>query len=87
MVHRRIRKKIPIPVEPIPEWRKKLKSYTAQIGSVGAVLYGVFEVLQQGLFAVPRHLLEKIPYGSKIALSIWASVMLVKLFRLKRKEK
>ena len=74
-----------IPVEPVPEWKARLKRLSVHVGSGSAIIFGVVEVLQSGVIALPRHLLECIPYGSAIALGLWASVLLVKMFRMKRK--
>ena len=74
-----------IPVEPVPEWKARLKRLSVHIGSGGAIIFGVVEVLQTVVVSLPRHLLDRIPYGSAIALGLWASVLLVRMFRMKRK--
>ena len=79
---RKLKKRMPI--EAHPEWKGRLKRFSVWFGSVGAVLYGAFDVLQMGFLSLPKHLLERIPYGTGIALAIWASIMLVKLFRLRK---
>ncbi|ATW58126.1 hypothetical protein CNR35_00030 [Pseudomonas phage inbricus] len=35
-----------IPVEPVPEWKARLKRLSVHVGSGSAIIFGVVEVLQ-----------------------------------------
>lgn len=68
------------------DWRCRLKKASWSTTALGGLLFAGAELLQQGFLVLPKHLLEKIPYGSTIALSIWAFVQLARLFNWKRKD-
>ncbi|AHC94033.1 holin [Achromobacter phage JWAlpha] len=66
------------------DWRCRLKKATWSTSALGGLVFAAAEFLQMGFFTLPKHLLEKIPYGSSLALTAWAIVQLAKLFNWKK---
>ncbi|QDH83786.1 hypothetical protein Axy04_067 [Achromobacter phage vB_AxyP_19-32_Axy04] len=80
------RRKLIPKVTPKHDWRCRLKRASWSTSALGGIIFAAAEFLQMGFFSLPKHLLEKIPYGSSLALTAWAIVQVARLFNWKRKD-
>lgn len=74
-------------VELVPNWRKSWKWASIQISAAGLILFSAIDVIQPLFSGLPKHILDQIPHGSGITISLFALNIIGRLIRLKPKEK
>jgi hypothetical protein len=73
-------------VELVPNWKKSWKWASNQISTIGLIFFSAIDVIQPLFSGLPRHILDQIPHGSGITITLFALNIVGRLFRLKPKE-
>lgn len=70
----------------VPNWKKAWKWASVQISAFGLILFSAVEIIQPMLTGLPRHILEDIPHGSSITITLFALNIVGRLIRFHPKE-
>ena len=74
-----------LPVELVPGWKRAYKWASVQISAVSILIFGALEIIQSGLISLPKHLLDMVPYGSRLALILSSMTLIGRLYQWKKK--
>lgn len=73
-------------VELVPNWKRSWKWASVQISTVGLIFFSAIDVLQPLFSGLPEHILNQIPHGSGITITLFALNIVGRLVRIKPKE-
>lgn len=79
---RRLKRKVGL----VPNWKKSWKWASVQISAFGLILFSAIDIIQPMLTGLPRHILEDIPHGSSITITLFALNIVGRLVRFKPKD-
>lgn len=73
-------------VELVPNWKRAWKWASIQISTIGLVLFTAIDIIQPLFSGLSGDMLDRIPYGSTIAVGLFALNIIGRLIRIKPKE-
>ena len=70
----------------IPDWKRAWKFASIQISSLGVLIMGFLELVNQAWISLPPSVVSQFPHAQTIALTLFGLGIVGRLFKLKDKD-
>lgn len=69
----------------VDDWRRAWRWSSVRLSALGALLFGLVEVAQQGWIGLPDEIRARIPHGDGVAIVIFVLIPLLRIVSFKGK--